>query len=156
MDKWGAESGWIYYNGPVGTGTSVLLNATSYRFGFSHPAPSPFFTYSYPETSGKSPQPGDEIFFNDTGSVCYDNYGVTSCRFLSDCVGGNCYTWNFGDGTPLDHTAAGVSHIYSEAKNYTSSLTICDDIGCCSAVKNIPVETKRGVPSPRWQEITPF
>lgn len=139
QDQRGADSGWIVYSG-------------SYTFEYSHPAPSPGFAFT-----PANPQPAENVAFTDNLSVCYNNSGLVSCRALTNCIGGKCYTWNFGDSSPLNYTMGNVSHTYGAAGTYPVSLRICDDISCCYAVNNVIVGTPSGGKGvPQWKEISPF
>ena len=147
-------SDWTYYDRANGT-TNPDLKTTFMMTG--HPAPSPIFTFSPP-----NPIPGQAVDFTDL-SVCYDNNGPYLCKNItpSTCVGGsnNCYTWNFGDGSSLDHTIpdpAIVTHSYVATGTYSSYLKVCDELYCCSVPKNIPVRTAGAKETPNWKEISPF
>jgi len=50
-------------------------------------------------------------------------------KFTLIVSGGNaplCWTWDFGDGTPVDHTQGEVVHQYMTAGDFTASLTVVD------------------------------
>jgi PKD repeat protein len=62
------------------------------------------------------------------------------------------YEWNFGDGSPVDHSNA-PTHVYNSAGNYTATLRVMDnrDLYSAPVTKTIPVTSASGsLPSP-WQ-----
>jgi PKD repeat protein len=66
-------------------------------------------------TSGKAPL---DVAFSSAGSV--DSDGTIAS-----------YSWDFGDGSPLD-TSANPSHTYA-AGDYTATLTVTDDMGASNS-----------------------
>lgn len=145
----GGESSWIYYNGPYGTTTPP---GNTYTYEYSHPAPVP--AYSIPENTA----PGAETAFTDS-SLCYvqGGTGPVACSSVAQS-----YLWNFGDQgynsayPSTDTTMGSVTHIYTTANDYTTSLRICDDMGCCLAQKPITVTAGSGNALPIWKEVSPF
>ncbi len=61
---------------------------------------------------------------NHLGGGAYQFFDSTS-SFLS----GYTYSWDFGDGSPLD-TTQNPTHTYSTANSYTVCLTVSDSSGC--------------------------
>lgn len=145
----GVESSWIYHNGSYGTATSP---GTSYTYEYAHPAP--VVAYSIPETTS----PGSETAFSDS-SLCYTNGGTSpqACSAIAQS-----YLWDFGDAgynsayASTDTTMGSVTHIYTTANDYITSLKICDDIACCTAQKPITVVAGSGTALPKWREVSPF
>lgn len=79
-------------------------------------------------------------FTND--SICYNSSNnPIACSSL---------VWNFGDGSPLDTTAA-PSHSYAVQGNYSLSLTASDGTYSCPKGMNMNI----GPVSPRWKEVIP-
>jgi len=156
------DSGWIYYNG--GYGVSVQESQTSYTYEYAHPSPVPAYSYA-----PSAPAPTTLVNFTDS-SICYDNTSLISCADLTDCLGGNCYTWSLGDsGSNSDpatnppvvyytegNIPASIAHTYTQAATFGTSLKVCDDIGCCTAAKNINVQSTTGKDLPSWKEVSPF
>jgi PKD repeat protein len=62
--------------------------------------------------------------FHSTGSVDPD------CGYLGHVCPGLTYSWNFGDGSPVD-TSASPSHLYA-AGSYVATLTVTDNEGATS------------------------
>jgi hypothetical protein len=145
----GVESSGIYHNGLYGTTTSP---GTSYTYEYAHPAP--VVAYSIPETTS----PGTETAFTDS-SLCYvsGETGPIACSSIAQS-----YLWNFGDQgynsayPSTDTTMGSVTHIYTTAHDYTTSLRICDEVGCCLAQKPISVVAGSANTLPVWKEVSPF
>lgn len=164
-DSSGADSGWQNYGG-------------TYTYEYIHPAPTPLY-YTEPD----NPSPGDQVKFVDT-SKCYDNnlmpytcfQHLTSdsasdyyCSAASNKDGDpeglkDCYEWAFGDGS-TDANNKGVSysyvngyvnHIYKSARDYNSSLLICDNLGCCPTYELVEVRQGNATGAPEYQETTPL
>jgi len=131
-DNQSADSGWI--------------NGSSFTTA-SHAYPSPSFTIA-----PASPLVNTVVSFTDQ-SICYDaNNNSQSCS----TTGNSTYTWTFGDGN-INNVKGDTSHAYTLPKTspgYPAVLQICDDVGCCSAAKNINVRSPSGVPG--WKEVSPF
>jgi hypothetical protein len=153
----GYDSDWIYHDNSFGTINPNLK--VSYTYEYAHPFPIPAYSYS-----PSNPAPAYPVNFTDS-SICYNTSGLFSCQSLSGCVGGHCYTWNFGDSgynsdpignPPIVYTQGNVSHTYTQSKVFPSSLKICDDIGCCLTTKNIPISATGDFNLPNWKEISPF
>jgi len=145
----GVESDWIYYNGLYGTTTSP---GNTYTYEYTHPAP--VVAYSIPEQTS----PGAETPFTDS-SLCYISGGTApqACSAIAQS-----YLWNFGDTgynaayPSTDTTMGSVTHIYTTGNDYTTSLRICDEVGCCSAQKPIGVVAGSANTLPIWKEVSPF
>jgi len=139
------DSGWIYYDNFAGT--AEIGDAISFEYGYSHPAP--FVNFQLAETTAVI---GQETTFIDN-SICYNNASpyVFACKGLP-----SAYAWNFGDGSTSNKSGS-VSHIYNslDPRNKTTSLSICDDAGCCMASNDIRVRNETDTELPRIREIAP-
>jgi len=153
----GLESYWIY------NGATTIQPGVVYEYEYAHPAPFPAYSFS-----PSIPYPTQEVIFLDS-SICYTEAGILAggCQSLdnADCVGGYCYTWNFGDAgynsdptsnPPIVYTIGSTSHIYTQAQEYDSSLKVCDDIGCCISGKDLDIQTSGSGNTPKWKEVSPF
>jgi hypothetical protein len=138
-------------------------NANTYTYIYPHPAPNVIYGLPDYDFISTFPAPGDPVYFKDS-SVCYNEESPYSCANIAECAG-ECYTWNFGDegynsdpesNPPVVYTIGDVTHIYTQAKVYSSSLQICDEVACCSAVKGVPVKTGGSKELPNWKEVSPF
>jgi PKD repeat protein len=82
-------------------------------------------------TVGSSPVPTASFVVSPTNPSV--NQGVNFNGAASAASAGRkivSYTWDFGDGTPLQTTGGPVAnHGYSVARTYTVTLTVTDDIG---------------------------
>jgi len=136
-------------------------HANTYTFEYAHPSPVPAYTYS-----PTYPTPTATVSFTDK-SICYSTTGILAggCKGLTNCSGGHCYTWNFGDSgfnsdptnnPPIVYTAGDVTHVYTQSKTFASTLKICDDLGCCTAARKIPVQNAGSQDLPSWKEVSPF
>ena len=140
----GQASDWIYYTNP----TSSPVN--TYIYPYAHPGPLVSYTYVPPINI----VPGATVTFIDS-SICYYNDGSSYA-----CSAGvsNTYTWWFerASNTTSDITTkSNPSHVYVSPGPYTTKLTVCDDIDCCSKIQNITVKTNVNS-VPQWWEISPF
>ena len=71
----------------------------------------------------------------------------------STCSGSCSYSWDFGDGSPIDNTNGTTTHAYTKTGTYKPTLNIADDVGICtSSSKTIHI----GAILPWWREIVPF
>ncbi len=136
-DVTGLDSGWVNGNGFTVDG---------------HPAPYPEFVV---RARSSDLNPGNFVYFGDR-SICYDNSGPRSCvRNDSECYGGHCYTWQFGDGSN-SNTLGYAVHTYRASNTtpgYWVSLNVCDEITCCSKGHLVPIG---GNDLPNWKEVSPF
>jgi PKD repeat protein len=85
---------------------------------------SPTAAFSASATSTAPASPGGTVSFNGSGS--------------SDPVGTiTDYSWNFGDGSPVDDTGATstATHTYATRGNYTATLTVTNDAGQTSTTQ---------------------
>ncbi|MDP3883320.1 MAG: PKD domain-containing protein, partial [Candidatus Staskawiczbacteria bacterium] len=138
-DQDGLDSGWVHSSG-------------TYTYGYPHPAPVPLYTIS------DNPVLNEPVEFTDVswcygGLPCKDLLTSETCTAAADR---NCYTWNFGDRSPLDYTPGNTSHIYTNKGAYASGLWVCDDIGCCSYSRGVNVRSGKDNELPWWKEISPF
>jgi PKD repeat protein len=62
----------------------------------------------------------------------------TPVNFISLGSGVTTYQWNFGDGTIIPNGPSNISHTYTQAGNYSVTLTATN--GICSATASVPVE----------------
>lgn len=103
----------------------------------------------------------------------------TALNINFTCSGGQCYSWWYGDPNtsnsnnpacsippttipcyypPGDDNTIGdpPQHTYPLSKTYYSSLKVCDNLGCCTKNKAIPVKPKGAKDLPQWKEVSPF
>lgn len=59
----------------------------------------------------------------------FSHMGGGSYQFTNTSTNANTYSWDFGDGSPLD-VAPNPLHTYSLINNYTVCLTVTDSNGC--------------------------
>ena len=106
----------------------------------------PSFTWD-PE----SPSAGMEVIFTDT-STCYN---VSGDPYSCSSSGATSYLWDFGDGD-TDPAKGDVSHIYSEAGNFTVRLEITDTIDGLPKTCYEEEVLEPKMPLPQWREVAPF
>lgn len=145
LDSTGLKSEWVYYDVDK---DGELDSFTKAR----HPFPYPDF-YWLP-----NPAPGQEIQFIDI-SVCYKNDKTSySCKAKNpntEPPSDNQYTWTFGD-SASNNNIGNTLHTYTAIGTYSVTLRVCDDIGCCEVIRNVPVGTPGAGGTPLWREISPF
>jgi PKD repeat protein len=90
-------------------------------------------------TSPSSPNVGDTIQFNASGSTAAAGHVITT------------FAWTFGDGA----TGGGpiTSHSYSQAQNYTVTLQVTDDVGRTSALVSQVIDVATGKPTVDLQVV---
>lgn len=59
--------------------------------------------------------------------------GNTTVSFTNNSAGATTYSWNFGDGSPLE-TVSSPSHTYTAPGTYTVTLTARNAAGCSGIV----------------------
>jgi len=89
------------------------------------------------------PSPSSSFTFapnNQCGGTTTVNFNNTS----TGTFGGSVYSWNFGDGSPIDNSQ-NASHVYNAGGTYNAILTVTNGPGCNSSsnqtvtVLDIPV-----------------
>ncbi len=53
----------------------------------------------------------------------------TTINFTNNSTGASTYSWDFGDGSPIENSMS-PSHTYQSVGNYTATLTISNTAGC--------------------------
>ena len=81
-------------------------------------------------TSGDAP-----LLVNFSSSSSTDDHGITA------------YSWDFGDGSPLDHTAS-PTHVYTTAGGYLAQLTVEDAASLSSTATQVVTVTSAAVNMP--------
>jgi len=104
-----------------------------------HPFPSPSFTFS-----PQNPGIGVPVPFTNN-STCYDDNGQVACQ---------PYDWDFGDGSPINHSL-NPNHSYTAEGLFLVILKAYDENGYCdtSLPISVGITTQSG---PQWKEISPF
>ncbi|MCK6650073.1 MAG: PKD domain-containing protein, partial [Bacteroidia bacterium] len=59
---------------------------------------------------------------------------TTSIAFTNTSYNGTSYSWNFGDGSPLD-TTSNPTHVYLASGTYSVSLITCNPYGCDTIIQ---------------------
>lgn len=82
---------------------------------------------------------------------------VTVSNSSTDLINQNLtYSWDFGDGTPLE-TAANPTHVYQSAGTYTITLIATNEDGCThTRVRNITVYDLPAVEAGVDQQLCPY
>lgn len=119
------------WNFDDGTGT-YNVNDTSYVFnvpGNSYNVQLKTAYYGYSVTCIDSSF--HTIFVYDTAmaNFGYTHLGGGVYQFNDSSSAANTYSWDFGDGSPLDNSVS-PTHTYSSPNNYTVCLTVTDTNGC--------------------------
>ncbi len=81
--------------------------------------------------------PAPVASFTVNNPVCSMN-----TQFTNTSTGGNTYTWNFGDNTPIDYNQ-NPTHSYVNTGNYTVTLIVTSSNGCVDSVQ-VPVSPSNG------------
>jgi len=85
-------------------------------------------------------------------SVCYDN---SNNPIPSPSCGSATFSWSFPPGTIFVQGTSSNSPNprvkLPQSGNLSVTLTICDNVGCCSKTKTVNVK----LPLPRWIEVPP-
>lgn len=76
--------------------------------------------YAYFDYSPSRPSVGDTVYFYASSSYDPDGYIVS-------------YAWDFGDGATTNTTSSYMTHVFSNAGNYTVKLTATDNSGQTSS-----------------------
>lgn len=79
----------------------------------------------------------DTVYVGQNNTVIFSNY--TS--------GGNAYTWDFGDGAPLDYNS-NPAHTYTVAGTYTATLVASDSLCSDTMMQTIVVYDFSGINDP--------
>jgi len=139
------DSEWVEY------ANSVSIPKNTYTYSYEHPAPIVIYNVSDNAT------PGIPVQFTDI-SQCYNNSGfVYACSNTNSATGThNGYTWTFGDNSATNNSVGFTTHTYVSQKTFTSSLKVCDEVGCCTGWKNVEVSADKAGELPQWKEISPF
>jgi|GEM_PF-4486792 len=145
-DTEGKEIGWIYYDSKKGTFNQ--RDAKAYKYPYSHPLPYPFFL------SVEKAKVNESISFSDL-SKCYISRGDAIEKFYCNQLLSTTYRWRFGDNETSSKKGS-VNHSYKEEGSYYSTLTVCDELGCCTVGKPIEIEGGEELELPQWREISPF
>jgi hypothetical protein len=135
-------SNW-YYGGTSATAPGQYFKTANHAWPHPDYQPSPV---SATLIDGKA-----EVSFIDS-SKCYQN--GTQEIACND----RYYTWDFDDTNQnqnCNHGTGKVCHTYNAPpKAYNTSLTICDNEGCCTANRQATVKSPKTLPE--WHEVSPF
>jgi hypothetical protein len=135
-------------------GVSEWSDLQTYTYEYPHPAPS--VIYNIPASVAK----GQPAYFSDISRCYFDGSGTDyACSGTNpNSNEKNDYGWWFMDpnkSSPDQTTVGSVNYTYSSPRSYASKLQVCDEIGCCSASKNINIKSTNSAELPGWREIAP-
>jgi hypothetical protein len=103
--------------------------------------------HAWPNPSGFSWTP---IFPNENQLVQFDDGDPFDAAAIpTNGLCGSPWCWDFGDGSFSD--IQDPTHSYSPVQSYNVRLEVCDELGCCPAIKTLNV-----FPLPKWKEASPL
>lgn len=144
-DSQGLFSDWIYPPSP--TGSPTLEGSAD---SFDTPP------HAYPEAdnfvySPVSPLRNEPVEFDDDGDL--NSFDGVPFDPLVDPLEAS-WEWDFGDGSSISPGPnPNPIHIYAVPGVYTVTLSVQDDVGKCSAQKNLVVSRSNFL---QWKEVSPF
>jgi hypothetical protein len=113
-----------------GTGTfNVFDSSYAYTSPGSYDPQLETHYYGYTTNCIDSFQKAILIFDTAVASFTYAHLGGGVYQFTNTSTSAMTFSWDFGDGSPLD-TAQAPSHTYTASNNYTVCLTVTDSNGC--------------------------
>lgn len=85
-------------------------------------------------------------YFEASDTVLF-HPGNTTVQFTNNSIGANRFSWNYGDGSPIDSSTHPL-HVYTQPGIYTVTLTASNMAGCSkSSAQQINIDNATGVNS---------
>jgi PKD repeat protein len=150
----GADSiRWDYGNGTIAWGTE----STIMSYNYSTPGTYTVSMTPYTVVAGSPPQLGcsgsvstqvitvlgPQASFTTSAVVCSNQFTRTFTNTTSGTTGSTTYSWNFGDGTPLE-TTQNSTHTFPTTGSFTVTLTATDaTTGCPSTSSSATIRVNQ-------------
>jgi gliding motility-associated-like protein len=149
----GLPSGMTVYNW-TGPNNSTLQNPI---FQNSTLASSGTYNLTVVDVNGCSATAAAQVIINQLPTTTISSNTVAGCvpllsGFESTNTALTSYIWNFGDGTISNSSS--VSHLFTEAGNYSVSITITDANGCSNVIVENDFVEVYALPTSEFQLMT--